>query len=283
MNIFGLASQCIERGKPCALITVIRTSGSVPRHEGAKMLVAADGAILGGTVGGGEMESRAIQLAQQAITTGQTRTVSYQLADLAKGDPGVCGGTVELFIEPLLPAPTLLIVGAGHVGRALTHLAKWCGFRVVVSDDRAELCTPEQCPGADTYLPGPLRARLAEMPLTPQTYVALVTRGYPIDVDALPVLLDSPVAYIGVIGSQRRWLTAAKVLRERGVSDAALQRVRAPIGLELNAETPEEIAVSIMAEIIMQRRGGHGRPMSEEGDREWEAGRVDDRRLEMGH
>ncbi|MCS7056858.1 MAG: XdhC family protein [Thermoflexales bacterium] len=264
MNILGLASQCIERGEPCALVTVIRTSGSVPRHAGAKMLVAAEGTILGGTVGGGEMESRAIQLARQAIADGQPRTASYSLADLAKGDPGVCGGTVELFIEPLLPAPTLLIVGAGHVGRALTHLAKWCGFRVLVSDDRAELCTPEQCPGADAYLPGPLSARLAEVPLTPQTYVALVTRGYPIDVDALPGLLDSPVAYIGVIGSQRRWLTAAKALRERGMSDAALRRVRAPIGLELGAETPEEIAVSIMAEIIMLRRGGHGQPMSED-------------------
>ncbi len=264
MNILGLASQCIERGEPCALVTVIRTSGSVPRHAGAKMLIAADGAILGGTVGGGEMESRAIQMAQRAITDGQARVVSYSLADLAKGDPGVCGGTVELFVEPLLPAPTLLIVGAGHVGRALTHLAKWCGFRVIVSDDRAELCAPEQCPGADVYLPGPLSARLSEVPLTAQTYVALVTRGYPIDVDALPALLNSPAAYIGVIGSRRRWMTAAEALRKRGVSDAMLQRVRAPIGLELNAETPEEIAVSIMAEIIMLRRRGDGRPMSGE-------------------
>lgn len=270
MNILGLASQCIERGEPCALVTVIRTSGSVPRHAGAKMLIAADGAILGGTIGGGEMESRAIQLAQRAITDGQARVASYSLADLAKGDPGVCGGVVELFIEPLLPSPTLLVVGAGHVGRALTHLAKWCGFRVIVSDDRAELCTPEQCPGADAYLPGPLGARLAEVPLTAQTYVALVTRGYPIDVDALPALLDSPVAYIGVIGSRRRWMTAAEALRERGVSDAMLRRVRAPIGLELNAETPEEIAVSIMAEIIMLRRQGDGRPMSGESNQESE-------------
>lgn len=230
------------------------------------MLVGADGTILSGTIGGGEMESRAIQLAQQAIADGRPRTTSYQLANLAQGDPGVCGGTVELFIEPLLPAPTLLVVGAGHVGRALTHLAKWCGFRVAVSDDRVELCTPEQCPGADIYLPGPLGTRLDELPLTPQTYVALVTRGYPIDVDALPLLLNSPVAYIGVIGSRRRWLTAAKALHERGVSDAALQRVRAPIGLELNAETPEEIAISIMAEIIMLRRGGSGKPMSGVGE-----------------
>ncbi len=226
------------------------------------MLIAADGTILGGTIGGGEMESRAIRLAQQAIGDGRPRTATYQLADLDRGDPGVCGGTVELFIEPLLPAPTLLVIGAGHIGRALTHLAKWCGFRVVVSDDRAELCTPEQCPGADLYLPGSLSERLAEVPLTSQTYVALVTRGYPIDVNALPLLLSAPIGYIGVIGSQRRWMTAAKALREKGVSDEVLGRVRAPIGLELRAETPEEIAISIMAEIIMLRRGGDGRPMS---------------------
>jgi len=256
MNVLGLAAQCIERGDPCALVTVIRASGSVPRHAGAKMLVSADGAILGGTVGGGEMESRAIALARQAIADGRPCTATYHLADLARGDPGVCGGTVEVFIEPLLPAPALLIVGAGHVGRALAHLAKWCGFRVVVSDDRAELCTPEQCPGADVYMPGPLSEQLDRLPLTPHTFVALVTRGYPIDVAALPRLLESPVAYIGVIGSQRRWAIAAQVLRERGIGEEALRRVRAPIGIEIQAETPEEIAISIMAEIISLRRGG---------------------------
>ena len=262
MNILALAVQYTERGTPCALVTVIRTTGSVPRHEGAKMLVGVNGEILGGTIGGGEMESRVVALAQEAIRAGKARTASYQLADPKSGDPGVCGGTVEAFVEPLLPSPTLVIVGAGHVGRALVHLAKWCGMRVVVTDDRAELCTPEQCPGADDYLPGPLGDQLDKLQLTPQTYVALVTRGYPIDVNALPALLNSTAAYIGVMGSQRRWLTAVNVLRDKGVSDEALARVRAPIGLELNAETPEEIAVSIMAEIIMLRHGGDGRPMT---------------------
>jgi xanthine dehydrogenase accessory factor len=262
MNVLRLAADCIEQGAPCALVTVIRTSGSVPRHDGSKMLVGADGVILAGTIGGGEMESRVIALARQAITDGVARTSSYQLADPASGDPGVCGGTVELFIEPLLPAPTLLIIGAGHVGRALTHLAKWLGFRVIVTDDRIEACTPENCPGADVYLPGPLSEQLNKLELTAQTFAALVTRGYPIDVNALPMLLQSPAAYVGVMGSERRWLTAAKALREQGVSEALLKRAHAPIGLELNAETPEEIAVSIMAEIIALRRGGGGKAMS---------------------
>jgi xanthine dehydrogenase accessory factor len=255
MNVLRLAADYAEQGTPCALVTVIQTSGSVPRHEGSKMLVGADGGLLAGTIGGGEMESRVVKLAVESITDGQSRITSYQLADPASGDPGVCGGTVEVFIEPLLPSPTLVVIGAGHVGRALTHLAKWLGFRVVVTDDRVGACTPEHCPGADVYLPGSLAEQLANVSITPHTYVALVTRGYPIDVNALPVLLNSPAAYIGVMGSERRWLTAVKALQEKGVSDALLARVRAPIGLELNAETPEEIAVSIMAQIIALRRG----------------------------
>ncbi len=227
------------------------------------MLVGADGYLLAGTIGGGEMESRVVKLAVESIADSQSRTASYQLADPASGDPGVCGGTVEVFIEPLLPSPTLLVIGAGHVGRALTHLAKWLGFRVVVTDDRVETCTPEHCPGADVYLPGPLAEQLAKVSITPHTYVALVTRGYPIDVNVLPSLLNSAAAYVGVMGSERRWLTAAKAMQEKGVSAELLARVHAPIGLELNAETPEEIAVSIMAEIIAARRGGDGRAMSQ--------------------
>jgi xanthine dehydrogenase accessory factor len=262
MDILRLAAEHVDRGAPCALVTVIRTSGSVPRHAGSKMLVGGGGDLLGGTIGGGEMENRAIQLAQAAIADGQTRTATFRLADPAHGDPGVCGGTVEVFVEPLLPAPTLVVVGAGHVGRALVQAAKLCGFRVAITDDRAELCTPELCPGADLYLPGPLGEQLDRFELTLHTYVALVTRGYPIDVTIMPRLLQSPAAYIGVIGSERRWLTAATALRENGLSEDALARVRAPIGLELNAETPGEIAISIMAEIIQHRRGGSGAPMS---------------------
>lgn len=264
MNILQLAAEWIEQNKACALVTIIRAAGSVPRHEGSKMLVGMDGTLIAGTIGGGEMENRAIKLAQDCIADGRPRTATYQLADPNSGDAGVCGGTVEVFIEPLLTTPTLVIVGAGHVGRALAHAAKWCGFRVIVTDDRVELCTPSQTPDADEYLPGPLVDQLQKIDITPQTYFALVTRGFPIDVNVLPTLLQSPAAYIGVIGSKRRWLTAAGALHEQGVSDEQLKRVHAPIGLELNAETPEEIAISIMAEIIMRRRGGDGRPMKGE-------------------
>ena len=249
-DVFRMAADVVAQGTPCALVTIIRTAGSVPRREGSKMLVGADGALLGGTVGGGEMERRALQAAQDAIKNGRSSTFTVQLVDPANGDAGVCGGSAEMFVEPLLTTPTLLVVGAGHVGRALVNLAHWAGYRVILTDDRIELCTPVACPGADVYLPGDLTAQLAHVPLTPLTYIALVTRGFPIDVGVLPAMLASPAAYIGVIGSQRRWLTARKALLEADVSEADLARVRAPIGLEIYAETPEEIAISIMAQMI---------------------------------
>lgn len=218
------------------------------------MLVSADGSVLGGTVGGGAMESRVCEAARQSMVDGKSVIAKYQLADPKSGDPGVCGGEIEVFVEPLLTTPTILVIGAGHVGRALTHLANWSGFRVLVTDDRPEYCTPEACPGASEYFTGSIIEVLQRLPITQLTYVALVTRSYPIDVDILPVLLKSPAAYIGVIGSKRRWLTAAKALREHGISDDDIARVRAPIGIEIGAETPEEIAISIMAEITRLRR-----------------------------
>ncbi len=254
-SILSLAAQYTQESKACALVTVIRTSGSVPRHAGSKMLVDAQGNLLAGTVGGGMMERRMLQAAAQTIQTGKAITLTETLVDPASGDAGVCGGTVEVFIEPLLAAPTLIVVGAGHVGRALIHLAKWSGFRAILTDDRADLCNPQACPGADVYLVGPLAEQLATLDLTPQTYIALVTRGFPIDVSVLPDLLKSPVAYIGVIGSKRRWATARQALLAQGVSEADLSRVHAPIGVEIRAETPEEIAVSIVAEMIGVMRG----------------------------
>jgi xanthine dehydrogenase accessory factor len=254
-NIYQIAAEFIAQGKPCALVTVIRTSGSVPRRKGSKMLVSAHGELLAGTIGGGEMENRVLQACVSAINTGKPSTHTERLMDPGNGDAGVCGGTVEMFIEPLLNTPTLLVVGAGHVGRALVHLAKWAGFRVLLTDDRSEICTPAVAPGADVYLPGPLAKQLAQVELTANTFVALVTRGYPIDVNLLPMLLASPVAYIGVIGSQRRWLTAKEALLKNGTLEQDLARVRAPIGIEIHAETPEEIAVSIVAEMIGVLRG----------------------------
>ncbi len=259
-NIYSAILEAHASGQSAALCTVIKSSGSVPRHSTSKMLVFADGRFVG-TVGGGDMEQRTLEEAKAVARSGQAKIVAYNLVDPRQGDPGVCGGTVEIFIEPINPPPSVIIIGAGHVGKATAHLAKWLGFRVVVMDDRAEFVTPEWIPEADEYLPGLVVDQFPNARLSAQSYIVAVTRGYNIDVGILPTLLDYDVAYIGVIGSRRRWTQALKELRENGVAEEKLARVHAPIGLELNAETPEEIAVSIMAEIIMIRNGGTGKPM----------------------
>jgi len=262
-SLFSALVEVEAGGGAAALCTIIRERGSVPRHTGSKMLVYPDGHIEG-TIGGGEMESRAIGEALAVMSQGEARIVHYELVDPKGGDPGVCGGEVEIFVEPIRPNPALLVIGGGHVGKALVHLGKWLGFRVALSDDRPEFCNPEWAPGADEYLPVPIRDLAAQFKFHSETYIVMPTRGVPFDVEGVPHLLDAPHAYLGVIGSRRRWATAVKRMREQGVPAEKLARVHAPMGLELNAETPEEIAVSIMAEIIMLRRGGTGEPMKME-------------------
>jgi xanthine dehydrogenase accessory factor len=253
-----LAAQ--RDGTSAALATIIEVSGSVPRHVGSKMLVYPDGHIVG-TIGGGQMESLVIKDAQEAIQTAQGKLVEYSLTDIGAGDPGICGGTVRLFVEPLLHAPTLLVIGGGHVGKALAELGKWSGFRVILSDDRQEYCNPDYVPGLQGYLPVPPGDLPEQVEITPRTYIAAVTRGLPVDEKLIPALLETPAAYIGLIGSKRRWALTVKALEAQGISKAQLQRIYAPIGLELQAETPQEIAISILAEIIMILRGGDGKPM----------------------
>ncbi len=208
-----------------------------------------------------------VKEALAAMNDGNTRTPSYRLNDLKDGDPGICGGTVQVFIEPLHVPGTLLVIGGGHVGKALAELGKWMGYRVLLSDDRAEYCNTEYAPGLDGYIicvPGDITQHVS---INARTYIAAVTRGMPVDMNLIPTLLETAAPYIGLIGSRRRWALTAKALKtEKGLSEAQLARIHAPIGLELQAETPKEIALSILAEITMLRRGGSGQPMKWMGD-----------------
>jgi len=260
-SLFQALFELEQQNELAALCTIVNSQGSTPRHTTSKMLVYPDGQILG-TVGGGEIESRVIAQAIEVMQAGSPRLLEYQMADPGRGDPGVCGGQVEIFVEPIQPKPVLLVVGAGHVGKAVVNLAHWLGFYVAVSDDREDFCNAQATPGADAYYMTPMAELPAQMKITPWTYVVLTTRGVATDVPGLPALLDQPAAYIGVIGSKRRWTMTYKKLLEAGVADEKLKKVYSPIGLELNAEIPEEIAVSIMAEIIALRNGGDGQKMS---------------------
>lgn len=260
MSIYQKVVELEESNHAGALCTIIEATGSAPRHEASKMIVYSNGKIAG-TVGGGEIENRVIKEALKSIEDGKTRHLTYNLVDPQRGDVGVCGGTVEVYVEPILPKPVALVIGGGHVGKTVVHLAKWLGFHTIVSDDRAEFCTPEMVPEADEYIICSMAEIPAKTKIDRFTYIILTTRGSDVDVEGLPALLQTDARYLGIIGSKRRWLLTHKNLEGVGISEEQLSRVRSPIGLELKAETPEEIAVSIMAEVLMVQNGGTGEVM----------------------
>ncbi|MBK7916247.1 MAG: XdhC family protein [Chloroflexi bacterium] len=246
-----LAAQ--EAGETVILATVIKARGSVPRHAGAKMLVYADGRT-SGTIGGGELEARVTAVAQEMFHDTQPRIIPYALVDPARGDPGVCGGEMEIYMETYQPPASVLVIGCGHVGQAVAGLAHWLGYRVIVTDDRVELASPTVIPDADVYLPGDFAAIWPQLTITANTYIVVVTRNVLVDQAILPRLVSSRAPYIGVMGSRRRWAETQRLLLAAGLPEADLTRFHSPIGLELKAEDPQEIAISIMAEIIQFRR-----------------------------
>lgn len=252
--LIGELAEAIARREAVVSATVISSRRSVPRHAGSKMLVYRDGRT-SGTIGGGEMEARVITSALEAFRSGTSCVLDFDLLDPTTGDPGVCGGSLSIYLEPFMPVPTVLVIGCGHVGRAVVDLAHWSGLRTAAYDDRPELVTAEVLPNADARLCGDLADALDRAELTEDTYIVLVSRNMKFDLEALPVLLARPAAFIGVMGSNRRWNTTRDSLLAQGVEPSQLDRVHSPIGIELNAETPEEIAVSIIAEIVALRRG----------------------------
>jgi len=252
-RVYAAILEAIRHGESAALATIIEAKGSTPRGS-AKMLIYADGSTVG-TVGGGEMEARVIEEARAAIAEGKSRELDYSLVDTGRGDPGVCGGDMRLFIEVLATRPTLLILGGGHVGQAAAEMAGLLGYRIVVIDERSEIVTAERFPQAEARLSGDVAQQVTDFPLTEQTYVVMVTPHHTLDEKVLEVLIDRPVAYVGLIGSSRRTALTFERAREAGVPDEFLERIHTPIGLDIGAETPKEIAVSILAEIIaVQRR-----------------------------
>jgi xanthine dehydrogenase accessory factor len=255
-DIWQEITSALDRRQPVIVATVVRSSGSVPRRTGAKMLVYPDGAICG-SVGGGLFEALVVKDALQALDSGRGITKTYSFNPEGSGPQAfgaVCGGKAEIFLEVVLPPDRLLIVGGGHCGRALAKVASLLDFSIVVADDRADFARRELFPfdGVDSvlHLP-PDYAGLPEP--DNRTYVALVSKGFVTDEAALRRVLSSPAPYIGMIGSCRKRDVVFDRLRASGVSDALLDRVHAPIGLEIGAETPEEIAVSILAEIVALR------------------------------
>jgi len=262
--VFDALSEARKTGKSCVLAIITHAQGSVPRHAGSKMLIFPDGKLVG-SVGGGEVESRVIAETENVLQSGKPIVLHYELADPQSGDPGVCGGQVDIYMEPVVSEATILVIGCGHVGQALVELAHWLGFHVIACDDREELCNPQATPYADEYHVVAPEKIADVITVHSHMYIASVTRNVTLDVAMLPRLLETPAPYIGVIGSRRRWATTLEQIKDSGINPEHLQRIHAPIGLELNAETPREIALSIMAEIVMMRGSGTGKSMQWSG------------------
>jgi xanthine dehydrogenase accessory factor len=254
MDIFEEICKLKREGKRSALATITNVRGSIPSVMAAKMLVREDGSILG-TVGGGRMESDVCKEAMNVMRDEKPKALTFNMDQNPDDDPGlICGGSLDVFIEPVVPAPVLYIFGGGHVGLNVYKAATLAGFDVIAVDDRELYANRERFPGAREIHTGDLEAALSELKPAADSYIAIVTRGHRHDLRVLRWALDTPVQYIGMIGSGRKVLAIFQQLEAEGVARESLKRVFAPIGLEINAAAPEEIAISIVAELIAIRR-----------------------------
>lgn len=253
MDFLDRLSEAKRNGRPVALCIVIETQGAVPRHAGSKMLVYSDGRTEG-SVGGGDLELRTVEIALETLKSGQPRIVEHSLAAESPDAVGVCGGDVKVYIEPQVTQPILLILGAGHVGQAVAKFGQLLDFRVIVSDDRTELCTSDVIPGRVEFLPMPMAEIPDHMEINERVYIVGVTRGSSVDVEGLAPILEGSAAYIGLIGSKNRWIATQQGLIERGVNPEKFAQIKSPIGYYIKAETPDEIAISILAEVIEKQK-----------------------------
>ena len=263
--IHRLLLEASRAGETCALATVAMVTGSVPREAGAKMLIFEGGRI-SGTVGGGKFESLVIQEAQKAMTTGKPVLKTYPLHEASEESFGaICGGEVTVLIEPQPRAPLFCIVGAGHCAQALAKLASQCSFAVTVLDDRVDLLGSPRFDSSIRCLSEPTaEAFIRSQKWSERDALVLVSRNYHLDRQALAAALENrAIGYIGMIGSKKKVLNVFDELSKFGVSREALATVRAPIGLNIGADSPAEIAVSVLAEVIMVLRGGNGHPLCE--------------------
>jgi xanthine dehydrogenase accessory factor len=254
-EVFSAVADALERGEPAALVTIVATTGSTPQRVGAKMLVFGDGRTVG-TIGGGCYENDAFWKAREAITNRRPQLVHYELSDDFAQETGlICGGQMDVYIEPIEPSPELYIVGAGHVGFHLAKLANDVGFRIHVVDDREKFANKERFPFAAETVADDIPAWIARTPLPPHAYVVIVTRGHTNDLEALRALAPRDLRYLGLIGSRAKVARIYDALMADRMPTDFLKHVHAPIGLDIGAVTPQEIAVSILAELIAVKHG----------------------------
>lgn len=254
-DVFEAITEALARGEDAALVTIVSTSGSTPQRVGAKMLVFPDGRTVG-TIGGGCYENDAFWKAKDAIRSRKPQLLKYDLNDdFAQENGLVCGGQMQVYIEPLEATPRLYVIGAGHVGYHLARLAHTIGFRIHILDDREKFANADRFPDADAIVVDHIPDWLHRAEIPSNAYVVVVTRGHTHDLDALRALAARDLRYLGLIGSKAKVKRIYDALLAEGMPPECLQRVHAPVGLDIGAVSPEEIAVSILAELIAVRRG----------------------------
>lgn len=254
MDIYEQIVQLRREGRRGAVATITNVRGSIPSFQTAKMLVRDDGSIAG-TIGGGCVEAEVWQAAREVMEQEKPRSLTFNLNNDPKYDTGlVCGGTLEIFIEPVLPPALLYIFGAGHVAYNLYKVATIAGFDVTVIDDRESYANRERFPDAREVIADDFDAVTARLNVPEGSYIVIVTRGHRDDMRILRWAVDANARYLGMIGSKRKTISIYKELETQGTAPQKFAKVHAPVGLEIGAVTPEEIAVSIVAEMIAERR-----------------------------
>ncbi len=254
MEIYEEIVQLQREGRRGAVATIVNARGSIPSFKSAKMLVRDDGTIAG-TIGGGCVEAEVWQAAREVIESEKPRTVSFDLNQDPKYDTGlVCGGTLEIFIEPVLPTPAVILFGAGHVSVEVYKAARNAGFDIVVVDDRDTYANAERFPEARQVIADEFERAFESLKIADSAYIVIATRGHRDDLRVLRWAVTTQARYIGMIGSKRKAITIYRELLKEGLRPELFDRVRSPIGLDIGATTPEEIAVSILAELVAVRR-----------------------------
>jgi len=254
MDLYEEIVQLRKSGRRGAVATIVNVRGSIPSFKTAKMLVRDDGSIAG-TIGGGCVEAEVWQAAREVMESEKPRTLSFDLNNNPKYETGlVCGGTLEIFIEPILPPAELYIFGAGHVAAALYKIARIAGFEITIVDDRETYANRERFPEAQQVIAEDFEKAAAQLSPSESSSIVIVTRGHRDDMRVLRWAVQTPARYVGMIGSKRKTIGIFQELQKEGLAAHLFDRVHAPVGLDIGAITPEEIAVSITAELIAKRR-----------------------------
>jgi xanthine dehydrogenase accessory factor len=255
MDLFEELVRLRRAGQKCALATIVSAEGSIPAYESAKMLIREDGSMVG-TIGGGCIEAEVWNAAREALESEKPRKLSFNLAGDALYDNGlICGGQLDIFVEPILPVQMIYVFGAGHVALSISKIAAIAGFHTTVIDDRENFANRERFPEAEEVIARDFEETFPALAPNASSYIVICTRGHKDDMRVLRWAVGTAARYLGMIGSKRKAAEVLRQLEREGIARERLERVHTPIGLEIGAVTPEEIAVSVVAELIAIRRG----------------------------